>query len=36
VAVTREKVRQNPEVKKVPLATGDPVIKPERCGCRHV
>jgi len=29
VAATREKVRQNPEVKKVLLATGDLVLKPD-------
>lgn len=29
VAATREKVRQNPEVKKILLATGDLVLKPD-------
>lgn len=29
VAVTREKVRQNPEVRKVLLATGDLILKPD-------
>lgn len=29
VAATREKVRQNPEVRKVLLATGDPILKPD-------
>jgi len=29
VAATREKVRQNPEVKKVLLATGDLILKPD-------
>jgi hypothetical protein len=29
VAATREKVRQNPDVKKVLLATGDLVLKPD-------
>jgi hypothetical protein len=29
VAATWEKVRQNPEVKKVLLATGDLVLKPD-------
>jgi len=29
VAATREKVRQNPEVRKVLLATGDLVLKPD-------
>jgi predicted NAD-dependent protein-ADP-ribosyltransferase YbiA (DUF1768 family) len=32
VAATREKVRQNPEVKKVLLATGDLVLKPDHHG----
>jgi hypothetical protein len=29
VAATREKVKQNPAVKKVLLATGDLVLKPD-------
>ena len=29
VEATREKVRQNPEVKKILLATGDLVLKPD-------
>jgi len=29
VAATREKIRQNPEVKKVLLATGDLILKPD-------
>jgi hypothetical protein len=29
VEVTREKVRQNPEVKKILLATGDLILKPD-------
>jgi hypothetical protein len=29
VAATREKVRQNPEVQKVLLATGDLILKPD-------
>ena len=29
VAATREKVRQNPEVRKVLLATGDLILKPD-------
>jgi predicted NAD-dependent protein-ADP-ribosyltransferase YbiA (DUF1768 family) len=29
VAATREKVRQNPEVERVLLATGDLVLKPD-------
>ena len=29
VAATKEKVRQNPEVKKVLLATGDLILKPD-------
>ena len=29
VAATREKVRQNPEVRKVLLATGDLVLRPD-------
>ena len=28
-AATREKARQNPEVKRVPLATGDLILKPD-------
>lgn len=29
VAATKEKVRQNPEVRKVLLATGDLILKPD-------
>jgi len=31
VAATWEKVKQNPEVKKVLLSTGDLVLKPDHC-----